>query len=139
MCQGTCTATYTCTHANTRCDRLFLSQCVTLHLVDLCGMSIMTLLPNYPSMPVKDPDNLLMARVVVCLIAQLINLGVEKSAPRQLRVPSTVLCMKLDPVEVKWETCCYQRRRGNGGSSSLCPRDSVVFGRWTGSRREQLL
>lgn len=38
----------------------------------------MTLHPNYPSLPVKDPDNLLMGRVVDRLIAQLINLGVEK-------------------------------------------------------------
>ena len=66
-------------HTNTLCDRLFPSKCVTLHLVDLYGMNIMTLLPNYPSMPVKDPDNLLMARVVDHLIAQLINLGVEKA------------------------------------------------------------
>lgn len=54
-------------------------QCVTLHLVDLYGMNIMTLHPNYPSMPVKDPDNLLMGRVVDRLIAQLINLEVEKA------------------------------------------------------------
>lgn len=59
---------------------LFSPQCVTLHLVDLYGMNIMTLLPNYPSMTEKDPDNLLMARVVDHLIAQLINLGVEKAA-----------------------------------------------------------
>ena len=64
-------------HTQRRCGRLL--WCVTLHLVDLYGMNIMTLLPNYPSMPVKDPDNLLMARVVDCLIAQLINLGVEKA------------------------------------------------------------
>lgn len=68
----------------------------------------MTLLPNDPSMPVKDPDNLLMTRLVDCLIAQqpqLINLGVEKAplgssgSPRQLWVPSTTLCLKLDPLQ----------------------------------------
>ncbi len=109
-------------------DCSFPSVSPSIHLVDLYGMNIMTLLPNYPSMPVKDPDNLLMAWVVVCLIAQLINLGVEKSAPRQLCVPLTILCMKLDLFKVKRETCCYQQRRGNGGSSLLCPRDSVIFG-----------
>lgn len=50
-------------------------QRVTLQPVDLFGMNIMTLLPIYPSVPVKDPDNLLMARVVDRLIAEPINLG----------------------------------------------------------------
>lgn len=80
MCHSTYTATYM--HTMTLCNRML--SCVTLHLVDLYGMNIMTLLPNYPSMPVKDPDNLLMARVVDCLIVQLINLGVGEKAPRQL-------------------------------------------------------
>lgn len=78
-------------------------------------MNIMTLLPNYPSMPAKDPDNLLMARVVDRLIAQLINLGVEK-APHGSHEST---CLKLYPFRGKLETCCYRCRRGNGGFFAL--------------------
>lgn len=44
-------------------------------------MNIMTLLANYPRMPAKNPDKLLMAEAVDHLSAQLINLGVKKAPP----------------------------------------------------------
>lgn len=52
---------------------------VTLHSADIYGWNIMTLVLNFHRVPVKDPNNLLMASVVDRLIAQLINLGVEKA------------------------------------------------------------
>lgn len=85
------TARRPATHAHKHCNTVSLLQLVTLHLADLYGMNIMTLLPNYLSMPVKDPDNLLMARVVDHLIAQLINLGVEKE-PLSSSGSSPLLC-----------------------------------------------
>lgn len=58
---------------------------------------------NYHNVPVKDPDNLLMASVVdlVRLIAQLMNLGVKESALRQHWIPLTIVCLKLDPFKLK--------------------------------------
>lgn len=74
----------------------------------------MTLLPNYPSTTVKDPDNLLMARVVDQLIAQLINQGAGKAAaPGSL----TASCLKPDFKVKRWRDarelqCLYSDSKG---------------------------
>lgn len=62
----------------------------------------MTLHPNYPSLPVKDPDNLLMGRVVDRLIAQLINLGVEKVPLGSSKSPWLFFVCVWNWIRSKW-------------------------------------